>query len=310
MSQFEKKNKKVLKTLVSLTNLLKQISNKSVFSKSLPKPQFSILSHPLVNPYPDWVNSLKGWGEFGTFSDYIIRKILLNLFPTKVTNARIIAEDGWETLIATLRLDVSPFLATVLPDVPKKSLFTFSEETEMAIVNFYDSQTHWKKSIYEIYKMSCLDRIVRNDKLDMPRFSRKEVDECIPFFSHIERWLKFKFTNSEAIYPNPILGHESTLAADADLFIDSTLYEIKTVKRPLWYIENEYYQLFGYVSLLEYLKENVSSWERSVVEWEAIDTIGYIFPLYMQEVTMDISSWDKNQRFKYLSELIHYSHII
>ncbi|KKM84066.1 hypothetical protein LCGC14_1303000, partial [marine sediment metagenome] len=58
------------------------------------------------------------------------------------------------------------------------------------------------------------------------------------------------------------------------------------------------------------LKENVSSWERSVVEWEAIDTIGYIFPLYMQEVTMDISSWDKNQRFKYLSELIHYSHII
>ncbi|KKN40753.1 hypothetical protein LCGC14_0730230 [marine sediment metagenome] len=296
--------------MVSLTSLLKQISDKSKLSKLFPKPQFSILSHPLVNPYPNWVNSLKGWGEFGTFSDYIIRKILLNLFPTKVMNTRIIAEDGWETLIATITSNDNPFLTTVLPDVAKKRLLTFSEETEVAIVNFYDSQTHWKKSIYEIYKMSCLDRIVRNDKLDMPRFSKKEVEECIPFFSHLEGWLKFKFTSSETIYPNPILGHESTLAADADLFIDSTLYEIKTVKRPLWYIENEYYQLFGYVSLLEYLKENVSSMERSVVKWEEIDTIGYIFPLHMQEVTMDISSWDKSHRLKYLSELIHYSHLI
>ncbi|HEC40423.1 MAG TPA: hypothetical protein ENI29_19435 [bacterium] len=77
--------------------MLKQISNKSNLSKLIPTPNFSILSHPLINTYPDWVNSLKGWGEFGTFSDYIIRKILLNLFPPKIKNARIITEDGWET---------------------------------------------------------------------------------------------------------------------------------------------------------------------------------------------------------------------
>ena len=261
----------------------------------------------MVNLYPDWVNSLKGWGEFGTFSDYIIRKILINLFPSKVKNARIIAEDGWETLIATIRLNNNPFLDTQLPDVPKKNLLIFSEETENSIVNFYDSQINWEKLIYEIYKMSCLDKIVRNNKLEMPRFSEKKIKECIPFFKHIEHWLKFKFTASKAIYPNPILGHKRTLSADADLFIDSTIYEIKTVKKPLWYIENEYHQLFGYVSLFEYLKENVDSWERPEVKWDSLNTIGFIFPLHLQEVTMDISSWQKDDRLKYLSELLHYA---
>ena len=297
------------KPIVSLTNLLKQISDKSNLSKLIPTPDFSILSHPLINPYPDWVNSLKGWGEFGTFSDYIIRKILLNLFPPKIKNARIIAEDGWETFTATINSDVNPFLDFPLPNVPKKVLFEFSKETEDAIVNFYNPQINWKKSVYEIYKMSCLDKIVRKDKLEMPRFSEKEIRECIPFFKHIEHWLKFKFTKSKAIYPNPIVGHERTLSADADLFIDSTIYEIKTVKRPLWYIENEYHQLFGYVSLFEYLKENVSSWQRPEVKWDSLNTIGFIFPLHLQEVTMDISSWQKDDRLKYLSELLHYARL-
>ncbi|KKM98593.1 hypothetical protein LCGC14_1156350 [marine sediment metagenome] len=295
--------------IVSLTNLLKQISNKADLSKHIPTPNFSIFSHPMVNPYPDWVNYLKAWGEFGTFSDYIIRKVLLNLFSEKTWNARIIAEDGWETLRATMTSKSNLFLDFPLPDVPEEVLFKFREETEDAIVNFYNPKINWKKSIYEIYKMSCLDKIVRNDKLEMPRILKKEIKECIPFFKHIEHWLKFKFTKSKAIYPNPILGNERTISADADLFIDSTIYEIKTVKRPLWYIENEYHQLFGYVSLFEYLKENVSSWQRPEVEWDSLNTIGFIFPLHLQEVTMDISSWQKDDRLKYLSELLHYARL-
>jgi len=299
-----------VKILVSLTILLNKLLDKSVLSEFIPIPQFSVFSHPQLNPYPDWVNKFKGWGEFGTFTDYIIRKILLNLFPNKVKNAQIIAEEGYGSLIAQISSDSNPFLDLVLPVIPKKDLLNFSEEVETSIINFYEPKITWEKTIYDIYRMSCLDKVVRNNKLEMPRFSKEQIEECIPFFKHIEDWLEFKFTNSRTIYPNPILGHQYTLSADADLFIDSTIYEIKTVKEPLWYIENEYYQLFGYVSLFEYLKDNVSSWERPEVKWEGLDAIGYIFPLHLQEITMDISAWKKKDRLNYLSKLVHNANMI
>jgi hypothetical protein len=100
--------------LISLTNLLKRIPDKSTLSKYLPLIEFPVLSHPLLNPYPDWINQLKAWGIFGTFSDYVIRKILLNLFPTKVKNLKTIAEEAYYTLIATIGSKDNTFLDTLV----------------------------------------------------------------------------------------------------------------------------------------------------------------------------------------------------
>jgi hypothetical protein len=140
----------------------------------------------------------------------------------------------------------------------------------------------------------------------MPQFSEHQINTCIPFFENIEQWLKYKFNDSDKFYLDPFLGRSDTLAADADLLIDSTLYEIKTVKNPTWYIENEYHQLMGYVSLFENQKENNIS---SLHNWEDLDTIGYIFPLHLQEITMDISSWKKRERLEFLSILLHYARV-
>lgn len=124
-----------------------------------------------------------------------------------------------------------------------------------------------------------------------------------PFFEHIEQWLEYKFKDSSELYLNPVLGRSDTLAADADLLIDSALYEIKTVKDPAWYIENEYHQLFGYVSLFENQKNNNIS---SLHSWKDLDTIGFIFPLHLQEITMDISSWTKKERLEFFNCLDYF----
>ena len=290
--------------MISLTTLLKRIPDKLSLSKYLPPLKFPVLSHPLLNPYPDWINQFKAWGIFGTFSDYVIRKILLNLFSNKVKNLKTIAEEGYYTLVATIEAEDNSFLDTVVPDIPKEDLLRYVEEMEQALDNFYVQRLHWKPELYEIYRMSCLDKIVRKNELVMPQFSKRQIQECIPFFEHLEKWLEYKFKDSNNFFLNPILGHTSTIAADADLLIDSALYEIKTVKYPTWYIENEYHQLFGYVSLFENQKENNLS---SFREWEDLDTIGYIFPLHLQLITMDISSWKKKERSEFLSKLLDYA---
>jgi hypothetical protein len=74
-----------------------------------------------------------------------------------------------------------------------------------------------------------LDRLRRENRLNLPRTSKSLVKKCVPFFENIEQWLEFKLKEPKEIYLNPTLGHEQTLNADADLVIDSTLYEIKTV---------------------------------------------------------------------------------
>jgi len=243
---------------------------------------------------------------FGTFSDYVIRKILLNLFPTRVKDLKTIAEEAYYSLVTTIGDRDYPFLDTILPDIPEEDLLKYAEEMEKCLDNFYDREVYWKPELYGIYRMSCLDKIERNNELVMPQFSESQINECIPFFEYLEQWLEYKFKDSNNLYLNPILGHTSTIAADADLLIDSTLYEIKTVKYPSWYIENEYHQLFGYVSLFENQKENNTS---SLRRWEDLDTIGYIFPLHLQLVTVDISSWKKKERLEFLSVLLDYAHI-
>ena len=114
--------------MISLTTLLKRIPDRSTLSEYLPPLKFPVLSHPLLNPYPDWINQFKAWGIFGTFSDYVIRKILLNLFPNKVKNLKTIAEEGYYTLVATISTKNSPIFDTILPDILEEDLLRYVEE--------------------------------------------------------------------------------------------------------------------------------------------------------------------------------------
>ena len=169
--------------MISLTRLLKRIPDKKILAEHIPPPKFSKLSHPLLNPYPGWVNQLKAWGVFGIFSDYLIRKILLILFPSKVKDLKTIAEEGYHDLITAIGAHDDPFgFDTVLPDIPEEDLLEFIKEMEQSLDNFYDRKMHWKPILFGIYRMSCLDRIVRNNELVMPQFSEEQINKCIPFF--------------------------------------------------------------------------------------------------------------------------------
>ena len=48
----------------SLTKLLKKIQDKTILLENSPNPNFTPLSHPLVNPYPEWIKESKAWGIF------------------------------------------------------------------------------------------------------------------------------------------------------------------------------------------------------------------------------------------------------
>ena len=170
--------------------------------------------------------------------------------------------------------------------------------------NYKDSAIRWIDSLYEIFCFSHLDKIIREAKLTLPLISEKLVQECIPFFGNIEKWLEFKFKNKNEIYLNPTLGHKLTLNADAVLVIDSTLYEIKTVLYPEKYINEDFHQLYGYVALFEYLKKDARIQDYKILGCPNIDNIGFLFPLFLQEIRMDISEWKPKNRLKYLKKLL------
>jgi len=292
---------------ISLTKLLNKIPDKSVLLKDCPNPHFSILSHPLINHYPKWVGQSKSWAIFGTFSDYVIRKILLNLFPDRIRSNLIVASNAHRILQKSFfGIKVNNQKVRVLHSCSSKEATDFYKETESYINAFGDSSITWKDSLYEIFRLSHLDRVYRNKKLILPQISKELVLECIPFFENIEQWLQFKFKEAGEMFLNPTLGHELTLNADADLVIDSNLYEIKTVLYPDKYIKKDFHQLYGYVALFEYLKKHENSLTYKVLECSKIDTIGFIFPLFLQEITMDISKWKTKSRFRYLEKLLSF----
>ncbi len=295
---------------ISLTRLLSRILDKSVLLKHSLNPSFSILSHPLLNPYPDWVSETKSWAIFGTFSDYVIRKILLNLFSNKIESSYVLASTGRRILklaLSDIKDNIStPLTLQLLQNYPQQDIFGFYRGTESYIENFKNPSINWRDSLYEIFRLSHLDRLYREGKLTMPQISMKLIQECIPFFKNIEQWLEYKFSSSKTIYLNPPLGNKETLYADADLVIDSNLYEIKTVLYPEKYISEDFHQLYGYIALFEYLKRHETLREYRGVNDQKIEKIGFIFPLFLQEITMDISRWEPKNRLKYLTQLLSF----
>ncbi len=112
----------------------------------------------------------------------------------------------------------------------------FFEKTENSIKNFKNERIYWKDSLYDIFRLSYLDKLYREKKFEMPKLTKEQILKCSTFFEHVERWLEYKFQIAKSFYLNPTLGHKKTVKADADLVIDSTLYEIKTVLYPEKYI--------------------------------------------------------------------------
>ncbi|HEC37324.1 hypothetical protein LCGC14_1228720 [marine sediment metagenome] len=127
---------------ISLTRLLSRILDKSALLKHSPNPDFNVLSHPLLNPYPEWVSETKSWAIFGTFSDYMIRKILLNLFSNKIESSYVLASTGRRILklaLSDIKDNIStPLTSQLLQNFPLQDIFGFYRGTESYIETLKD----------------------------------------------------------------------------------------------------------------------------------------------------------------------------
>lgn len=254
--------------MTSLTKILDKIKNKATyFERLIPSEFFKYDSNlEIINPYPEWVNQYKKWALFGTFTDYMIRKIIHIHYPTKIIS---------ENIIAYKAIDLLPS-----SDFKTQALEWTNRYT--------DDNLTWEESLLDTFKMSHLDRYYRAKELESFTVPDDLVIECIPFFDRIESWIVPLFDNGIKISLNPPIG--INFGADPDLIIDDTIYEIKTVKQPKKYVSMDYYQLLGYAAIAE--KRGFET-----------NRIGYIFPLQLKTAYMNIINWNSVARSQFLEKV-------
>jgi hypothetical protein len=322
----------------SLTHRLKALSladRERLFRRVTPPLRWELvpaaqpsLAH-LANPYPDWVARLRDWGIFGTFADYVLRKMLSDEFS--LPPGDLIAEKGVGLFRAGYLI---PGVSRVTPceneeaanALERRSVadgrrvarrgdgaWVLVENTfppEFAdpdgLVAVYKSPAApWGAVLWEAYCLAHLDSIFRAGRLGRPKASRAQVAACSGFFAQARPALlalvqgAAQGTTPVPLELNPTYGHERTMPADGDLQCGETIVEIKTVRRPDQYVGDPY-QLLGYVALNEWLLENEPARAAGPVT-----KIAYCFPLVPAAAVCDLSAWGRDARMGYLSILRH-----
>lgn len=268
----------------SLVDKLTKIKNKTTFfGLSVPNSTFDFTSLKITNNYPKWVDDRKDWAVFGSFTDYVIRRMINTIYPSKVKLFYNISNEHFQEL---------------------RSYNIYSEfldECEEYISLYQNMNMEWRDILPEIYVMSHCDSLVRGGFLHKPSANDKEVLECIPFFEKVEKMIKTKLDTTKEFLLNPVLGYVG-LPSDADIITNDTVYEIKTTKYPERQMNVGYYQLLGYTVFYERLKKILHS-KPFPLDYK-IKNIGFIFPLHEAVVKMDITSWTERQKNLYMKKLL------
>jgi hypothetical protein len=113
--------------------------------------------------------------------------------------------------------------------------------------------------------------------------------------------LKTEFSESSKIALNPTYGHPGICAADADVIIDSTLYEIKTTKYPEKSVSRDMDQLLGYVSLAYYHKNNPIESSPPMFDFEKV---GYLFPVSLLRLDTSITAFMDSHKQHFLDRIL------
>ncbi|MHA2024686.1 MAG: hypothetical protein ACW98U_02200 [Candidatus Thorarchaeota archaeon] len=281
---------------MSLTYYIKKASKKKItdfFGTSHVSPPTIPKDIVLVNPYPESLYERRLWSVVGTFTDYMMRKMFRDRLVAE--SADIIQENY---LVCEYAVTVSSKMAEagktneVVDEIAKsgrKWIDTFQSKP-------FDS------CIEETFMISQLDAVYRAGRFfPLHRLDQDEINGFKPFLNHILDWLKTEFSESSIVALNPTYGHPDICAADADMIIDDTLYEIKTTKYPEKSVSKDMNQLLGYVSLAYHHKNNPI---QSSPPGFDIKNVGYLFPISVICLDTSISTFTDSHKESYLDRIL------
>jgi hypothetical protein len=158
----------------------------------------------------------------------------------------------------------------------------------------------WRDCIPQTFYMSQFDSVHRHLMLyPMQELSENEVKGMEGYLNSIEAWLKKDFSKAKRVILNPVYSHRDLCAADADLIIDDTLYDIKTTTRPEE-LRKDKNQVLGYVSLAWY--HETYPIERSPPT-VGLHHAGFLLPLSLRSIQFSLESFPTNRREDFCSKL-------
>ena len=276
-----------LKSLVSTLTSIKD--RNTYFADCVPQNTFEDLDQlTLDNPYPDWVDSYHDWAVFGTFTDYVIRRMIKAIYKKKVKLNDVIIDRA---------INDSEIRAIADDD--------FIEQCTLYSQLYDDTaQYRWQDILPEIYYMSHFDVLYRNGIFNKPKASDKEIMECMSFFYNIEQQVAMEYGEEKSILLNPTLGYVG-IPSDADIITDTSVIDIKTTKYPKRQETIGYYQLLGYLCFYNRLRKYGSQHGNPNYPTDfKINKIGFMFPLHSCTTMMDVSNWTDEQQAVFWKKLL------
>lgn len=222
---------------MSLTRFLRIPEVRQVFSSQIHKPPFTLRGKILAPPLT------KNYSLVGTAFDYLMRFYLQRLNSKTITGT-------WVAEEATSLLN-NPLISQLLgssSQLRKKATNIIRQAKELYAKYITAGRMTDELVRHSIY-LAQLDIIYRAGIIDsnLGKADRKDVDDLKNLISVVNpSVLKTKFL----CVLNPTFGKASELVggADADILLDDTLIDIKTVKR-LELRRRDFNQLVGYYIL-------------------------------------------------------------
>ncbi len=236
---------------MSLTTLITEPEVRAQLKKMIRRPDFDggrkLLAPPLTKHY----------SLVGTAFDYIFRFYLKRVNPQAVERSEWIAEDAaWYMFAGVVdivngRIEVMPELATN-PDeynlgVQARRIVTEAKENYRSYLKTGKVTDQLLRSAVGLAKLDVIDRTGRLDLVDLADVDKRDQDDLQQLVKVIPAG---DFKERAICILNPTFGEASRLVggADADVIIDDTLIEVKTVMK-CQLLSKYLYQLAGYYCL-------------------------------------------------------------
>jgi hypothetical protein len=216
---------------VSLTSLLQTSEVRQRFREEFEKPTTAASPDrvaPVISDRPAHV---------GTAFDYLLRFLLRRINPDTIRDRRWVAEVAVQ----------------LLPEDNQSTAQQIIEEAKSARETFVESGTLRRETLDAVLRLAHLDVVVRtrSDGSDgLPSsdpVSEVDLEDLRQLYEVVPR---DQFETKRLCFLNPTFGKASALVggADADLVVDETLIDVKTVKDSSL-TRDAFNQLLGYYTL-------------------------------------------------------------
>lgn len=216
---------------MSLTSFLDQPDVKARFRQEFPKPSFGLRKELLAPSLTDH------YSQVGTAFDYLLRFYLSYLNPMTITKGHWVAE------LAIVHLLDNPALRARAEEIIAQA------KTRVAV--FQQNGQFTDELLESALRLASLDSIFRARRgfEQIGQADARDVEDLRNLIGLVDPAV---FKAKYLCLVNPTFGQASRLVggADADLVIDETLIEIKTVKK-LELKRETFDQLIGYYILHE-----------------------------------------------------------